>query len=101
MGGNAGEIGASLGGNARAVAPNVPWGNRRRDRADSSGLSGGWCVPAVEDVAAAPDEALSAGPTLLKPADDIESAEGFQVYADPAGHRSVSAGLDAGIAGRP
>jgi hypothetical protein len=23
---------------------------------------------------------------LLKPADDIESPSGFQVYADPAGH---------------
>jgi hypothetical protein len=23
---------------------------------------------------------------LLKPADDIESAVGFQLYADPAGH---------------
>jgi hypothetical protein len=26
------------------------------------------------------------GARLLKPADDIESAEGFQLYADPAGH---------------
>jgi hypothetical protein len=23
---------------------------------------------------------------MLKPADDIESAAGYQVYADPAGH---------------
>jgi hypothetical protein len=49
-------------------------------------LSGLSCVPAVEDIAAAHDEALSLGARLLKQADDIESAEGFQLYADPAGH---------------
>src|ERR1019366_10144964 len=52
-----------------------------RDRADSSGLSGWSCVPAVADVAAH-HEALSLGARLLKPADDIESAEGFQLCAD-------------------
>jgi hypothetical protein len=26
------------------------------------------------------------GARLLKPADDLGAAEGFQVYADPAGH---------------
>jgi hypothetical protein len=31
-----------------------------------------------------------AGCRLLKAADDIGSAEGFQVYADPAGIRFVS-----------
>ena len=46
-----------------------------RDRADSSGLSGWSCVPAVEDVAFAHDEALSLGAPLLKPADDFESAD--------------------------
>jgi len=40
----------------------------------------------VEDVASAHDEAISLGARLLKPAEDITSAEGFQVYADPAGH---------------
>ncbi|CAN5305103.1 hypothetical protein BH24ACT9_BH24ACT9_15300 [soil metagenome] len=40
----------------------------------------------VDDVKAAHDEAISLGARLLKPADDLESAEGFQVYADPAGH---------------
>lgn len=40
----------------------------------------------VEDVAAAHHEATSLGAKLLKPADDLEAAEGFQVYADPSGH---------------
>jgi predicted enzyme related to lactoylglutathione lyase len=40
----------------------------------------------VDDVKVAHDEVLSLGATLLKPAEDIESDEGFQVYADPAGH---------------
>ncbi|WP_247043507.1 VOC family protein [Arthrobacter rhizosphaerae] len=40
----------------------------------------------VDDVAAAHDEAISLGARLLKPADDLEAAEGFQVYADPSGH---------------
>jgi catechol 2,3-dioxygenase-like lactoylglutathione lyase family enzyme len=40
----------------------------------------------VEDLQAAHQEAISLGARLLKPADDPEAAEGFQVYADPAGH---------------
>jgi predicted enzyme related to lactoylglutathione lyase len=40
----------------------------------------------VDDVTAAHEEVISLGAKLLKPADDIESAEGYQVYADPAGH---------------
>jgi catechol 2,3-dioxygenase-like lactoylglutathione lyase family enzyme len=40
----------------------------------------------VDDIKSAHDEVLSLGARLLKPADDIEAAEGFQVYADPAGH---------------
>lgn len=40
----------------------------------------------VTDVMAAHTEALALGATLLKAADDTSSAEGFQVYADPAGH---------------
>lgn len=35
---------------------------------------------------AAHEEAISLGARLLKPADDLEAAEAFQVYADPAGH---------------
>ena len=40
----------------------------------------------VEDLEAAHDEAMARGATLLKPADDAGSPEGFQVYADPSGH---------------
>jgi predicted enzyme related to lactoylglutathione lyase len=40
----------------------------------------------VDDVTAAHDEVISLGARLLQPADDIDSTEGFQVYADPAGH---------------
>lgn len=40
----------------------------------------------VDDVPAAHDEVLALGARLLKPADDLDADEGFQVYADPAGH---------------
>ena len=40
----------------------------------------------VEDLAAAHEEALSLGARLLQPADGLDAADGFQVYADPAGH---------------
>lgn len=40
----------------------------------------------VDDLQAAHAEAIALGARLLKPADDLEAAEGFQVYADPAGH---------------
>ena len=40
----------------------------------------------VEDLAAAHEEIISLGARLLQPADDPDAAEGFQVYADPAGH---------------
>jgi predicted enzyme related to lactoylglutathione lyase len=40
----------------------------------------------VEDLAAAHEEAIALGATLLKAADDPTADEGFQVYADPAGH---------------
>lgn len=40
----------------------------------------------VDDIGSAHDEAVALGARLLKPADDLGSAEGFQVYADPAGH---------------
>ena len=40
----------------------------------------------VDDLGPAHEEAIALGARLLKPADDLEAAEGFQVYADPAGH---------------
>jgi catechol 2,3-dioxygenase-like lactoylglutathione lyase family enzyme len=40
----------------------------------------------VDDIRSAHDEAMAAGARLLKRADDLDAAEGFQVYADPAGH---------------
>jgi catechol 2,3-dioxygenase-like lactoylglutathione lyase family enzyme len=40
----------------------------------------------IDDLEAAHEEAVSLGARLLRPADDPEAAEGFQVYADPAGH---------------
>jgi len=40
----------------------------------------------VDDVRAADDKVTSLGAKLLQPADDLDSASGFQVYADPAGH---------------
>jgi hypothetical protein len=40
----------------------------------------------VADVRAAHDEVIALGARLLQPADDLGAAEGFQVYADPAGH---------------
>jgi hypothetical protein len=40
----------------------------------------------VADVRVAHDEVMSLGARLLQPADDLDAAEGFQVYADPAGH---------------
>jgi predicted enzyme related to lactoylglutathione lyase len=40
----------------------------------------------VDDVTAAHDTVVSLGAKVLKKADDTESREGFQVYADPAGH---------------
>ena len=40
----------------------------------------------VDDLQAAHEKAIALGARLLKPADDLEADEGFQVYADPAGH---------------
>ena len=40
----------------------------------------------VKDIRAAHEEAMSLGATLLKPADELDTKDGFQVYADPAGH---------------
>ena len=40
----------------------------------------------VDDIRAAHEEATALGARLLKPAGDLGAAEGFQLYADPAGH---------------
>jgi catechol 2,3-dioxygenase-like lactoylglutathione lyase family enzyme len=40
----------------------------------------------VDDLQAAHEKAISLGARLLKPTDDPDAAEAFQVYADPAGH---------------
>ena len=40
----------------------------------------------VDDVEVAHEEVMALGARLLQPAEDIGAAEGFQVYADPAGH---------------
>jgi predicted enzyme related to lactoylglutathione lyase len=40
----------------------------------------------VDDLAAAHADVMGLGGRLLKGADNPSAAEGFQVYADPAGH---------------
>jgi len=40
----------------------------------------------VEDPAAGHEHAIGLGATLLRPAEDLTSPDGFQVYADPSGH---------------
>jgi predicted enzyme related to lactoylglutathione lyase len=40
----------------------------------------------VEDFVTAHDRVMSLGAKVLKPAQDVESVDNFQVYADPAGH---------------
>jgi predicted enzyme related to lactoylglutathione lyase len=40
----------------------------------------------VDDIAEAHEKATELGARLLQSADDLGAAEGFQVYADPAGH---------------
>lgn len=40
----------------------------------------------VDTLAEAHEKALSLGARVLKPADNPEAPEGFQVYADPSGH---------------
>lgn len=40
----------------------------------------------VDSLKDAHEQILSLGGRVLKPADDPEAPEGFQVYADPAGH---------------
>jgi len=40
----------------------------------------------VEDVAAAHEQVMALGATQLQAAGDLSAQQGFQVYADPAGH---------------
>lgn len=40
----------------------------------------------IDDLDAAHETVIGLGARLLKAADDTGAAEGFQVYADPAGH---------------
>lgn len=40
----------------------------------------------VSDIATAHEEAIAKGAVLLQAAEDQTSVNGFQVYADPAGH---------------
>jgi predicted enzyme related to lactoylglutathione lyase len=40
----------------------------------------------VDDLGPAHEEVMALGARLLKPAENLGEAEGFQVYADPAGH---------------
>jgi catechol 2,3-dioxygenase-like lactoylglutathione lyase family enzyme len=40
----------------------------------------------VDDIKTAHDETMSLGARLLKSAHDLAASDGFQVYADPAGH---------------
>ena len=50
----------------------------------------------VEDLRAAHEEAMSLGARLLKPAGDLEAAEGFQCMPTLPGTRSAFAGADRG-----
>ena len=38
------------------------------------------------DIRAAHEEAVALGARVLQAADDLDAEEGYQVYADPAGH---------------
>ena len=40
----------------------------------------------IDDLTTAHDEAIALGARLLKAADNLDAAQGWQVYADPAGH---------------
>ncbi len=40
----------------------------------------------VDDIREAHEKAIVLGARLLKPAENLEADQGFQVYADPAGH---------------
>lgn len=40
----------------------------------------------VDDLGPAHERVMSLGARVLKPAQDVDSSDNFQVYADPAGH---------------
>lgn len=40
----------------------------------------------VDDISTAHQEVMTLGAKVLKPAEEIEAPDNFQVYADPAGH---------------
>lgn len=40
----------------------------------------------VDDPRAAHDDVMALGARFVKPAEDLDAAAGFQVYADPSGH---------------
>ncbi len=58
------------------VPPDWPDGNPQQIHIDL------W----VEDINAAHEEVMSLGAKLLKAAEESDSPDNFQVYADPAGH---------------
>ncbi len=58
------------------VRPHWPHGERQQIHLDLH----------VDDIRAAQTEALDRGAIMLKPANDLDAARGFEVYADPAGH---------------
>lgn len=58
------------------VSPDWPDGERQQVHLDLH----------VDDLATGHARAVELGARLLRPTDDPTAAEGFQVYADPAGH---------------
>jgi uncharacterized glyoxalase superfamily protein PhnB len=58
------------------VPPDWPHGNPQQVHLDLH----------VEDPRAAHEEAIALGARLLQPAADLDGDDGYQVYADPAGH---------------
>jgi uncharacterized glyoxalase superfamily protein PhnB len=58
------------------IPPDWPHGNPQQVHLDLH----------VDDPRAAHEEAIALGARLLQPASDLDSDEGYQVYADPAGH---------------
>jgi predicted enzyme related to lactoylglutathione lyase len=61
------------------VAPQWPDGEQQQVHLDVY-------IGTADDLAAAHDEAVSLGARMLQRAEDLTTPDGFQVYADPAGH---------------
>ena len=40
----------------------------------------------IDDIREAHEHAVSVGANLIRPADDLDAKDGFQVYEDPSGH---------------